>query len=245
MAFGIWRRQPDPVSLVRRAQEGDGRAREDLIEAYTPFVLRVAASVCGRFVALGRDDEASVALIAFGEAIDAFRPDRGGAFLSFAETVIRRRLVDYFRQQKRREVPLSELEVEDEEGNAFSPAEVDASLARHAAEEERRERQAEIASYQALLAEYGITFAELARLAPRHRDAREAAKAVARRIASEERFLDHLRRERALPLAELYRSGGLPVSRKTVERNRKYIIALTLILAGDFPFLREYVRWGE
>lgn len=245
MTFGIWRREPDPVSLVRRAQGGDERAREQLIEAYTPFVLRVAASACGRFVALGRDDEASVALIAFSEAIDSYRPERGGAFLGFAETVIRRRLVDHFRQQKRRELPLSELEVEDEEGNVYAPAEVEASLARHAADEERREREAEIRSYQAALAEYGISFAELARLAPRHRDAREAAKAVARRIAGEARFLDHLRRERALPLAELFRAGGLPVSRKTVERNRKYIIALTLILAGDFPFLREYVRWGE
>ncbi|MEW6448710.1 MAG: sigma factor, partial [Bacillota bacterium] len=42
-------------------------------------------------------DELSVAWLALNEAIDQFRPGSGTSFLAFAKVVIRRRLVDYFR----------------------------------------------------------------------------------------------------------------------------------------------------
>ena len=56
---------------------------------------------------LGRDDEASIAMIAFNEAIDAYDDSAGASFLSFAEIVIKRRMVDYFRRKTKRqeEVP--------------------------------------------------------------------------------------------------------------------------------------------
>lgn len=237
----------DPAALVERAQRGDRAAREDLIRSYTPFLLRVASQSCGRFVDPGRDDEASIAMIAFNEAIDGYRKDKGRSFLAFAETVIRRRIVDHFRSQKAgREVPLSDLEAEDEEGDVYCPAEIQAAVARHADDVEAGERRDEIMRYQRVLAEFGITFRELAELSPRHRDAREGALEVARRIASNAVYLAHLMKTRSLPLRDLEREPGLPVGRKTMERNRKYIIAVVLILAGDFAHLRTYIsRSGE
>jgi RNA polymerase sigma factor len=32
------------------------------------------------------------------------------------------------------------------------------------------------------------------------------------------------------------------VSRKTIERNRKYIIAIALILIGDYVYLKDYIK---
>lgn len=233
--------ESDPAALVRLAREGDRSARETLLRSYAPFALRVASRTCGRYVAMGQDDEANVALLAFNEAIDGYRPDKGRSFLGFAETVIRRRLIDHFRGQKAgREVPLSDLEVEDEEGGVYCPAEMQAAVARHEAAEEGLERRDEILRYQRMLAEFGITLQELARISPRHRDAREGAQMVARRIAANAAYVSHLRSTRSLPLRELEREG-LPVSRKTMERNRKYIIAVTLILVGDFAHLKSYI----
>lgn len=231
----------DPRELVRRSQEGDGAAREELIRAYRPFVMRVAADACGRYV--GPDeDEASVALLAFDEAIRVYRDDRGGSFLRFAETVIKRRLVDHFRRQGgRREVPLSELEVEDEEGNSALPVAAAAAVAAYQEEQEIRERREEIRRYQEALSRFGITFAELAAVAPKHRDAREAAQRVARAVAANQAWAAHLMEHGALPLRELERWAGLGVSRKTVERNRKYIVAVTVLLLGEYEHLRAYV----
>ncbi len=246
----LWRREgergaPDlerePQVLLRRAQEGDEAAREELIRAYRPFVMRVAADACGRFVGPG-DDEASVALIAFDEAIRVYRPERGGSFLRFAETIIKRRLVDHFRRQGgRREIPLTDLEVEDDEGNAAVPVETAAAVAHYQERQEVLERREEIVRYEAVLREFGITFRELAALAPKHRDARETAKRVARAIAANPAWASFLMGNRSLPLRELEQWSGLGVSRKTIERNRKYIIAVAVLLLGDYEHLKAYV----
>lgn len=232
---------PDALALVAEAQAGRGEAREDLLRAYSPFAMRVASDVCGRYITAGEDDEASVALLAFNEAITNYRQEKGGSFFGFAETVIRRRLIDHFRRQKgRREVPFSELEVEDEEGGSYLPVEVEEAQTRHQARSEMAERQEEIARYQALLAQYGITLADLVANCPKHRDARESAQAVARTLAQNPAWVKRIMTQRSLPLRELEKDAG--VSRKTLERNRKYIIAVVLILIEDFVYLKEYVE---
>lgn len=231
----------EPMKFLVMAQQGDAGAREELIRSYTPFVMRVAAKVCGRYISVGRDDESSVALLAFNEAIAKYQSGRG-SFLRFSETVIRRRLVDYHRGQGRwRETPLSEMEVEDDEGGVYSPAEVGAALAQHRAQAETADRREDIIGYQKALAGFDITLSELARSAPKHRDARDSAKAVAKLIASRPAYVSYLKRYRILPLKDIEAEGGLPVSRKTLERNRKYIIALILILTGEFEHLKGYV----
>ena len=62
--------------LVAKARAGDDRARERILHEYRPFFLRVASSVCRKYLVLGRDDEASIAMIAFNEAIDAYDDTR-------------------------------------------------------------------------------------------------------------------------------------------------------------------------
>ena len=70
-------------SVVARAQAGDGVAREQLLQDYRPFYLRVASNCCRKYLVLGRDDEASIAMIAFNEAIDSFNSNGGSVFPQF------------------------------------------------------------------------------------------------------------------------------------------------------------------
>ncbi|MCY0869467.1 MAG: sigma-70 family RNA polymerase sigma factor, partial [Firmicutes bacterium] len=104
------------TALLTSAKSGNRDAREALLESYLPFVDRVAAGVCGR--AIGRtDDEFQIALVAMNEAIDAYDGGRG-SFIAFAETVMRRRLIDSFRSNARaRDVPMTAYDDEDDEGN--------------------------------------------------------------------------------------------------------------------------------
>jgi len=67
---------------------------------------------------MGEDDEVSVGLMAFNEAMDCFDTTKNISFISFAETVIKRRLIDYFRKEStvsKRTVPMSSFEQEDDE----------------------------------------------------------------------------------------------------------------------------------
>lgn len=233
----------NPDVRLTRARAGDTRAREDLIDAYTPFVLRVAARTCGRFVRIGQDDEVSVALIAFNEAIDRYDERGGASFLTFAEMVIRRRLIDHFRVERRpREVPLADFEQVDEEGQTFNAVEVQGALAAHSEEEQAARRREDILRFRELLKDYGLSMEDLVRAAPRHEDARLRAMAVARRVAGHKPYAAYLRAHRELPLKELAAERDIGVSRKTLERQRKYVVAIALILMENLETLREYIK---
>lgn len=68
------------TELVIKAQQGDARVREQILQDYRPFYLRVASGTCKKYLVLGRDDEASIAMIAFNEAIDPYNVDGGASF---------------------------------------------------------------------------------------------------------------------------------------------------------------------
>ncbi|MBX5468046.1 MAG: RNA polymerase subunit sigma [Firmicutes bacterium] len=233
-----------PLASVAAAQRGDREAREELLRAYTPFILRVASQVAGRWVAVGQDEEVSVAFSAFNEAIDAYRTDQGTSFLHFAETVVKRRLIDLVRRQERyrgREVVLSELEPEPSEGGeetAGGALDAAAEAAWRKAEEDRQRRW-EVEELGRQLAAYAIAWTDLVREGPRHRDARQRALAVARALASDRELVRHLLERRELPVARLL--DKVPYHRKTLERHRKYIIAAALIWILDLRHLGSYL----
>lgn len=226
--------------LLVPARNGDRQAREDLLRQYTPLVLRVGSQVSGRYLQVGRDEEVSVGLMALNEAIDRFDPERGASFISFAEMVIKRRLIDYYRRQKgRAEIPLSELESEDDEGNLLQSVEQREAISRFAMEQEAEDRKHEILRYTKRLSEYGIKFSDLVESSPKHEDARERAVEAARLVATNPLFAQHMLTKKELPLKLLEERVG--VSRKTLERQRKYIIAVALIMLEDFYHLKQYI----
>jgi RNA polymerase sigma factor len=229
-----------PRELIRRAQAGEESARDDLIARYEPLILRMASRAVGRYIRKGQDEEASIALLAFNEAITSFDPDRGRGFVRFAEQVIRRRLVDHYRRQRRPEVVLSELEEEDEEGRPYIPVLAQAAMERERQEEEARSRRDEIEVFASRLEQYGLSLDELVRVCPRHEDSRRSAMAVGRLVAADEELRDHLVTRHELPMKSL--EERVNVSRKTLERQRKYIIAVALMASGDFPHLHDYLR---
>ncbi|MDI9442040.1 MAG: RNA polymerase sigma factor SigI [Firmicutes bacterium] len=241
-AYQVQQEEVQLPDLVAAAQAGDARAREQILYDYRPFFLRVASNSCRKYLVLGRDDEASIAMIAFNEAIDSYNSDGGASFLSFAELVIKRRLVDYFRRQARRtdEIPLSSFEDEDNEEGVIQRLEAKEAHAVMQLQEEAEERREEIFRLDQLLSNYGIRFSELVKISPKHRDARDRALVVAKTLVSDPELLAYLTRKKSLPLKDL--EQRVNVSRKTLERQRKYIITLALVLIGDFTHLQEYLN---
>jgi len=229
---------------VARAQSGDSESREQLLREFAPFILKVASRATGRYLRPGVDEEISVALMAFNEAIDGFRSERGG-FLSFAETVVRRRLVDYFRRKKTsaQEMTWTDLEVEDLDGEVRNPAMDRVAEVAWALAEDAENRRYEIEEFRQVLEAHGISFKELAAGCPKHRDARERAIEIARLVAADESMRASVEQRHELPLKTLAAIPG--IRRKTVERHRRYIMAVTLVLVHDFPYLKEYVLKQE
>lgn len=237
--------QTIPDEMLRKAQHGDLQTREYIIKTYQPFVIRAASRYCGRFLHVGVDEETSIALLALNEAIDHYVPDQGRVFAAFVRVVVKRRLVDYFRrnQSRMREIPFSEFEdSENEEGSALYALELsEAEKAFHNLQD-ARSRQDEIKYFVSVLARYDITLSELVKHSPKHESARKRCVLAARTIYQNQELLQHFTRRKELPLKEL--ESIMPFSRKTLERQRKYIVGLLLVYIEDLPHIREYLK-GE
>lgn len=229
---------------ITQVQQGQNEIRESLLQQYLPFILKVTSRSCKRFVRMGEDDEVSVALLAFNEAMDKYDCGHKTSFFAFAESVIRRRMIDYFRKsgQNRKEIPWTALSEEGEDEVTYKLDRLTWETARsHYFEDEIKVlRRDEIMEYQNKLLQYGITLRDLVEVSPKHQDARASAFAVARIISENAAYRQYLERTKSLPLKEL--ETKTQVSRKTLERQRKYIIALTLVLTGQFYFLEDYLE---
>jgi len=106
---------------------------------------------------MGQDDEASIGLLAFNEAIDKYSEDKGAKFLTFAEIVIKRRLTDYYRKESRftnNVLHLSDFN-SDENQEQEMLLEVQEANKAYQIEEEAFNTKQEIIQYTKNLAEFG------------------------------------------------------------------------------------------
>lgn len=227
--------QPSLEELLAEAQKGNAQAREDLLETNKPFICRVACRYCRKQLQWGQNDELSIALLAFNEAIDKYAEEKKVPFLVFARLIIKHRLVDFFRQVNR----FNAISLEEEAWTV-----VEDRLAREKFNEEiiTRERREEIKQYETLLTRYNLDLRELANVTPKHKPVRRQFIKVARLFAGEKSLFESFTQTKKLPLKELEQFSGIP--RKTLERHRKYIAALSLIFGypEEFTYLYSYLK---
>ncbi|MCO7176058.1 RNA polymerase sigma-I factor [Sporolactobacillus kofuensis] len=226
---------------IYQVQQGDETLRNSIIESYQPFIKKVVSKVCNRFIDQTMD-EFSIGLVAFNEAINQYQKGQGSKFLTFADMVIRRRIIDFIRKESRqvRHIYLEQTKPTDENAMEESFIEQQAAIDYYEEECRMNERLEQIESYQTLLLDYGITFDVLSKHCPKHADARENAKVSAKRLVEHTELVNYLKKKKQLPIKDLLQF--VSCSRKTIERNRKYIIALSLIYIGGFSALKSYIE---
>lgn len=227
---------------IMAIQTGDDALREAFLAQYRPFIAGSASRFIGRYIDPKHDDEFSIALLAFNEAINSYSRQKGSGFFSFAEKVITRRLMDYARQEQRHtaSVPYSALAAGGEEsGRKLEQLEYAAALEQFEQEQLAEWRSQEIELLSDQLSQFGIRFEDLADDAPKHQDSRLTMIEIGCKLAAAKDLYAQMLEKRQLPLKELCKLAS--VSRKTLERNRKYIIAVSLIMGGPYPCLRQYI----
>ena len=82
------------------AAKTDPEAADALIRQYMGFIRAEAAKFLHRAPVEGQDEELSIVLLAFYEAILGYEKHRG-AFLAYASRGIRNRLIDHYRREKK------------------------------------------------------------------------------------------------------------------------------------------------
>ena len=231
--------------------DGAIRSRDDLVyrnvflQENKKFILSRAYAAIGHYVTES-DDEWSIALLAFNDSIDKFEPSKG-EFESFASLVIRRRLYDYLRSEKRFSSELSiepyAMDADDirngDEVNSLAVEVLEKTVEQAESEESSSNIKDEISIVSGILSGYGFSFMDLADASPKAQKTKEACASVVAYILGDDELLSRIRSSKSLPVQELL--SALKVSRKLLERHRRYIIAAIEILSGDFPMLAEYM----
>ncbi len=227
-------------SINQRIEEirDDTQQINKFVEEYKPFIASCAEKVAGRFLSYGSDDELSVAMLAFVEAINSFNQSKG-SFFSFSRNVIKRRIIDYYRKEKRHDTVVSLNMYIDEKGNEYDLS-TDEAIRQYSEIELSQIRSLEMKNLREELERWNISFSDLAKVSPKHKSTKEKCKQILRFILSKPDILNQIITKKYLPVAELEKGTNLP--RKLIERFRKYIIALVLIETGDYDYIQNYIK---
>ncbi|QFF97969.1 RNA polymerase sigma-I factor [Psychrobacillus glaciei] len=229
------------TELAQKAKAGNQEVLNDLLFSYTPFMKKTASFVCKRPID-EQDEEFSVAMNGFHEAIMSFNPEENASLQTYAHLIIKRRIIDYIRKESARNEKISYIHTSREDASTEHQLLDEKAIHTYSIEQQSIARKEELIHYTQLLGKFGLSFEELTQVAPKHADARRTAFQTAQIIAETEEFYDFLIRHKRLPLKDI--EAIVEVSRKTLERQRKYLIAVVLLLKSDFVYIKEYVK-GE
>lgn len=219
--------------------------KSEFIQEYKPFIASTVEKCVGRYVSYGQDDELSIGLIAFEEAINHYEGSKG-SFLSFAQNVIKRRIIDYYRKEKRHQ-GVSYIDAynpsDEDGGNSYDYLVTAEQIQGQYFEQEVNDlRKMEIIQLQSELENFNLSFSDIAKSSPKHKGTKKAYLEIIKFVIENKEVSDKIRQKKYIPVAEIQMATNLP--RKTIERARNYVIAAVLILTGDYCSLREYIDWG-
>ena len=224
------------VKAVYAAKESADKA-DDLIRSYIPFIRSEATKFMGR-LCTDQDDEYSIAMMAFYEAIMGYERGRG-TFLGYAALLIKSRLIDYTRKEARHQ---GQISLDEELGGEDDRAFIDTLADSRDYYEESARREAtrqEIEELSGVMAQFDVSFSDVADNCPKQERTLEACAKAIRYAGENKKLLDELLRTKKLPLAQLVQGSG--VERKTLERHRKYILAMLLIQTNGYEIIRGHL----
>ena len=224
------------VKAVYGAKESADKA-DDLIRSYIPFIRSEATKFMGR-LCTDQDDEYSIAMMAFYEAIMGYERGRG-TFLGYAALLIKSRLIDYTRKEARHQ---GQISLDEEIGGEDDRALVDTLADSRDYYEESACREAtrqEIEELSGVMSQFDVSFSDVADNCPKQERTMEACAKAIRYAGENKKLLDELLRTKKLPLAQLVQGSG--AERKTLERHRKYILAMLLIQTNGYEIIRGHL----
>ncbi|MDD4125547.1 MAG: sigma factor [Eubacteriales bacterium] len=219
----------------------------DFIESKNNFIIGCASKAAKKYITKS-DDEWSVALVAFLNAVKTYRADKSG-FLPYAETIIKNRLTDYYRGRQKYKAELSvdpyvfNCEPEEEDENSALKTVIAEKLAANQSflTEETSPVKDEIDTVTKIFRAYGFSFYDLASCSPKSVKTKEACKKAVVFMLDNEALLGEMKKSKLLPIKNIRDFTKLP--RKLLEHHRRYIIAAAEILSGEYPCLAEYVSF--
>ncbi len=238
--FGFYGKESNTytASVLEKIKAGDENLKEQFIKDNILYITKLVSNILGIYIDDRNSEEFSIGLLAFNEAIDHYDPKRSGDFFKYSYLVIKHRIIDNARKNKRYENTLFFSEVE---GNPDFNEKYMISNSQN--QFEKIEIREEFKAFEKYLKDFEISIDDLVSSSPKHKDSRLLSIRIARVIAEDEVLFVKMINKKRIPMSDLLKQ--IKVSKKTVLRNRKFIIAVSLILRSNFDDLKTFVVSSE
>lgn len=213
------------------------QATEEFIEKHIPFIISCISKFTGRYVSIENDDEYSIGMMAFVEAIEKYKESRGD-FYAFSRLVIESRLKNFF-EKENKHIKNKSIEDYKERGTDL----VD-NLEDYDKDDLNREFTInEIKKLKEEIDDFGFGFEELVNEAPKHKDTREKAIDISEKSSREKDITDFMFVKKRLPIKNM--SDRFDVSEKVIRKSKLFIITVIIILFRGYRNLKLWIKKGR
>lgn len=208
--------------------KNDKQKIDQFINDYRPFVIKAISEIKNQYLSIENDEELSIGLLAFYEAIEKYKKEKGH-FLVFAKLVIKSRLITFWESvSNRTNIFLEDIDPDKQPETIINPTD---------------DLKEEILEFEKELALLGLSFEFLADHVPKHNDTRKQAVLIGRKASREKDLTDFLYEKRRLPITKI--AEKFWVSVKTIKTSKYLIIAVMVIYLKNFLFLEEWIKKYE
>lgn len=227
------------VRHVYEAQQS-ADAADAFVRQYLPFIKAETAKFIKKIPVEGDCDELSIAMFAFHEAAMAYRREKG-AFLKLAAVSIRNRLIDFQRSESRHSGGISlDQPVGGEEDSRTLMEQLDTGHDNISQHQSRSASREELLEFAQQLRTFGLELSDIADNCPKQDRTLQACHRALAYAKRNPLLLEQLISSKKVPLAAL--ADGSGVERKTLERHRKYLVAILLAYTNGFEIIRGHLR---
>ena len=205
--------------------------RSIFIENHLPFIIKTITKITNRYVSIENDDELSIGLLAFNEAIDRYSDERG-PFLPFAQLVITSRIKNYLQQENKlsQNISLDKLK----EDGIFIDNITENPI------ENINLLQDEIIKLKEILIEFGFGFEDLIDECPKHKKTREVAIDISEKVSNDPPLTSFMYEKKRLPIKQI--SLKYMITEKVLKRSKKFIITVIIIFDKNLRNIKLWIR---
>lgn len=225
------------VGEVMQAKQSS-KAANDMVCRYLPFIKAEVRHITADNNC-NYEDCLSIAMFAFHEAVMAYNRSKG-AFLPFASIVIKNRLIDYKRKESRHNDLISidaEAEGDDTRSLLDKLDTGEDNIAQYYNTEQTRD---ELNEFALALKEFGLDLSDIMDNCPKQNRTLDTCHRILEYAKENYDLINLMLTSGRLPITQL--SKGTGVSKKLIERHRKYLVAILLAYTNGFEIIRGHLN---
>ena len=216
----------------------DPSEMEALIQDYEPFIKATISKTLKKYIQ-SDNENLTIGMMGFHEAVVNYDLAKG-SFLSYAQIVIRNRVIDEVRREHNQTKNLELARYTDEDVSTVQMVYDDRAVEVFENRKIEDRRKDDMVLYMEVLKDWGMTMDDLLSASPKKKSLLILLQSIGKALAEDEDLMEHMRQTRRLPAQ--YILEHFKIDRKRLDRGRKYIIAVAELWAGDFESLQSFIN---